>query len=799
MPRRLLFLFFLLVAAAGQALAQAPTITASAGTTSYTAGAAAVVVDPGATLTVPAGTTITLVWLSSRNSNITAGDVLTFTNNNAALYGNITGVYNTAAHFMDLRSAGNTATPAQWQNAMRAVTLHNNSGAVVAGAHTFRWQATNTAVQSAPQSGQVDKIVNVTVPPVIVTTTWLGNASGAPTDWYTPANWDNGVPTLLTDAVIPQARLRYPVILTGAAQARRLTLVAGCSLILNGGTLELKGDFVNNGAYNSGGGVVLLTGPSVQTVGGSRLTRIVNLTVGPAGATLAGETEIRQLLTLNGNLNTNGQSFTLLADRIGGTPHTAVVVNAGGVVNGTTTVQRYIFAGNAGLGYRHYASPVTGSTVADLQTTGFTPVVNALYNTQGPSVTPFPTVFAYDQARLATPGGSLGAFDKGWVSPAALTDSLTLGRGYTVNISGTQQIVDFVGALHAGPLTVPLARNAGASAADAGWALVGNPYPASIDWSLVAPTQRPNLDAAMYVFESSGPYTGQYRTYSNGIGGSPLIATAQAFFVRVSAGQTSGSLSFEDADRLTTFAAQPTFRRGAADLRPQLQLSLGTATGPRDVAYLYQQAGATPGVDGEFDARKLFNSSGLDLAALSGSDALAINGLPVLTQATAVPLLVRVPAAGQYTLRADNLLHWPAGARAMLLDVQTGQQVDLSLPGASLPVTAAAAAEWTTRFFLNLEPAAGPLATQAPSAGQLALFPNPAQGQPVTLLATGLRGPQAELRLLNGVGQVVRTEPLHLTGQQLRHVLPTVGLPAGVYTLQVRTATGMLTHKLIIH
>jgi|SRR6476661_1093453 len=640
-------------------------------------------------------------------------------------------------------------------------------------------------------------------------TNWLGGAASAPTDWFTPANWDNGVPTLSTDVVIQAGRPRNPVILSGAAQGRTLTLVASTSLILNGGTLELTGDFVNNGAYNSGGGTIILSGSTVQHIGGTRQTRIVNLTVGPAGASLVGDTEVRRMLILNGNLTTNGQPFLLSTDFNGGTFLTATVVNNGGVVVGNARVQRFIFGNNAGLGYRHYSSPVSGSTVADLAAGTFTPVVNPLFNTQGPSVTPFPTVFGYDQSRLASPGiPAASLFDRGWYSPAALTDPLVVGQGYAVNITRLP-VVDFVGTLNTGPITLNLARNttpavSAAIAAGSGLHLIGNPYPASIDWSLVDATQRPGLDAAMYVFESSGQYTGAYRTYANGIGSSPLISTAQGFFVSVSDGQSSGSLTFEDADRVTDFFAQPGFYRGTADLRPQLELSLGLAGAPadqRDAAYLYQQAGATAGFDAELDARKINNPSGLDLAFTAGTESLAIDGLPVFTQATAIPLSVRVPAAGQYTLQASSLRNLPAGTSLTLTDTQTGQQVDLTQPGASLSVAATGAAHWATRFYLHWQPAA-PLATRAGlNAASVTVFPNPsASGQGCTVLVPAVAGAASlQASLLNALGQQVYAAPavaLPASGTSL--VLPIQGLAAGVYTLRLQAGAHFATKRVVV-
>ncbi|MEJ7661041.1 MAG: hypothetical protein WKG07_16205 [Hymenobacter sp.] len=45
---------------------------------------------------------------------------------------------------------------------------------------------------------------------------------------------------------------------------------------------------------------------------------------------------------------------------------------------------------------------------------------------------------------------------------------------------------------------------------------------------------RTNLDDAIYVFQSTGQYAGQYRSFVNGVGNS-VLASMQGFFTRVSA------------------------------------------------------------------------------------------------------------------------------------------------------------------------------------------------------------------------------------------------------------------------
>ena len=402
----------------------------------------------------------------------------------------------------------------------------------------------------------------IALAPVAPPTTWTGTAS---TDWFAAGNWSAGVPTRATDVTIASGAPNYPVLSAGTATTRSFTLNGG-TLTQTGGTLDVRGNWTNNSLFGATGGAVSLGQTTLASISGSSNSRFYDLAVSTNGAQLGtpATTQVQRVLTLTGSLTTQGNPLTLLSGSTG----EALVVNSGGVVAGSATVQRYIDpTSNGGSGYRHYAAPVSNTTVADLATSGFAPVLTPAYNTSAtPGTTaPFPTVFAYDQSRLATATNNLSAFDKGFLVPASLSTPLNVGQGYAVQI-GASQLVDFVGTLTTDDQTINLARNAGATAPDAGWALLGNPYPAPLDYSLVAAADRPNLDAAIYVVQSSGPYTGTYRSYANGIGGDPVLPVGQGFFVRVSTGQTSGSLTFRNSQRLTTPAAA-TFQRPTADPR----------------------------------------------------------------------------------------------------------------------------------------------------------------------------------------------------------------------------------------
>ena len=646
-------------------------------------------------------------------------------------------------------------------------------------------------VGSQPATVGADNGSNLTITAAGVYT-WLGTAD---TNWFNAANWSCGqVPDSTSTATIPTGMGNYPA-LSNALVVRHLTVAAGATLSTSG-TLRLKGDLTNNGTLSTANGNLICAGTAAQTLGGSSPLRFLSMAVdNGAGVALQTPLGLRRVLRLTtGTLASNG-NLTLESDATG----TALVVNptGGGVVTGTATAQRYVSpALNPGLGYRHFASPVSGPTVADLRGPGGpAPVVNPQYNTLGNTVTPFPSVFTYNEQRLTAAAGT-GTFDYGWQSPAALTDALAAGRGYTVNLAPAT--LSLSGTLRTGNLSVPLTRG---TTANSGWQLLGNPYPAPLNWNNLA---RPaGMDNALYTFQSSGPYAGSYLSYVNNVGpaGAHLVASGQAFFGRVSSG--APTLTFTNAARETAYSS-PTVSRSTAETRPLLELALQstTANGLRDVLYVYQQAGASAAFDGEFDALKVILNGGPQptLYQQAGSASLSIQGLPVGLQSLALPLGVNAPTAGAFAFTPQRLENFPLTTTLFLEDRQTGTWHNLRT-GA---YTAALAQGLSTaRFVLHLN-AQGPLATTGRAApfAELQVYPNPATAQnsvqvQVAGAATALA--HARLEVLNSIGQVMyrANGPAVAAPGSLTFIVPAGNLAAGVYTVRLTTATGVLTRKLL--
>jgi hypothetical protein len=464
------------------------------------------------------------------------------------------------------------------------------------------------------------------------------------------------------------------------------------------------------------------------------------------------------------------------------------------------TVQRALDPSlNAGTGYRHYASPVQSATVADLATTAtggsFAPVVNPAYNMAAnpAGVTPFPTVYGYDDSRLSLPN-SLSDFDKGFFSPAALGDALAVGRGYAVNIAASE-VVDFQGTLNNGDQALALTSALPGYAAG-GWQLLGNPYPAPLDYSLIDPADRAGLDDALYVYSSTGPYVGQYRSYVNRIG-NPVLPLGQGFFVRAAAGQATAAITFRNSQRLTAPTGTP-MQRPAAETRPLVQFTLQGAGRPlADETTVYFEPGATSGFDHAFDAEKLPNPSGLNLAtATPAGRSLSINGQAELTASQrVVPLAVGVPVAGSYTLTASQLLNL-TGVPVYLRDAQLGTLTDLRQQPSYPFVVANISALNTTRFELVFSPQQALAMVPAALAQQVAVYPNPATAAVRIELPASLTRAATTVTLVDALGRVVRTQ--ELPAGPAAHALPLGGVAPGVYSLRLATELGPVVQKLVV-
>jgi putative cell wall-binding protein len=164
---------------------ETPIVTTTGGTTNYVAGASAVTIDGGVTVsdldnaTQSAGTV-------SIGSGFHSGDVLSFTNDGATM-GNVAASYNAATGVLTLTSSGATATDAQWANAFSSVTFSSTSTSY--GSRTISFVTSDGIKTSAVATDTVDMLA----PPKVTTDSGSASFVAGDDTTSTPVAVDSGL------------------------------------------------------------------------------------------------------------------------------------------------------------------------------------------------------------------------------------------------------------------------------------------------------------------------------------------------------------------------------------------------------------------------------------------------------------------------------------------------------------------------------------------------------------------------------------------------------------------------------
>lgn len=572
--------------------------------------------------------------------------------------------------------------------------------------------------------------------------------------------------------------------------------------------LGTKGRFTFNNAN-----FAQLTGPNFP----DEVSEFVVNNSSGLGVGLSRPLGVRERLYLrNGVLNTNGQKLTLISrepDIAMVTAASCVVFQQNGSVNGVVTTQRYINPRyNAGIGYRHFSSSVSGptNTVANFSTPpNFDAVVNAQYNTVpynqrflAGTVLPYPNTFYYDEAQVGTGGaGSYNyVFNQGYQSPSALTDLMETTRGYTVRIPANAT-PEFTGTLNNGDISTPLLTRGALN--ESGWHLVGNPYASKIDWTLLT---RNGLFNSFYKNRSTGVTSGVYDSYVNGTGtgpsGNEFIAANQAVFVRVLAAGTTGQLNFQNSARLNEFRNDPTapFFRSTSTTFPLVRLALQNMDSLEIEALVCFRQGATAGIDPNFDAFYINGGYPLGIYSPVGTENLSINGMPELTSTTdlTIPIVANTWDPGTYKINATELLNVPAGFEVLLQDAVTGTTQDLT-QNPIYTFTSTGQNANNTRFTIRFRASTVTGISNVTSTQAFDVYPNPIKGsERLNISLPGVeQGKTVAATIYNQLGQSVWTSPLRSVLGGVREEVKTE-LARGVYTLQVTLPDGAKLSRRVV-
>jgi hypothetical protein len=325
--------------------------------------------------------------------------------------------------------------------------------------------------------------------------------------------------------------------------------------------------------------------------------------------------DLLEIRSANTNVVSNGNLIlTSSDDQPGSTASVATIPNGSSVV-GDVTVQRFI--SGEGRIYRYVSSPVNNATVAGLMD-DFSVTGNFVDPTPGKGRSP--TLFYYN-------AGTAGLY--GWnaypTSGLANENFLISGRGYAAFIrEGGQSITwDLTGPLNQGIVDLPIAFNPGAAHYQ-GWNLIGNPYAATIDWSIEGGWEKSSDLSTVFAIRDNGEGRFHYSDGQIGDLEKPHIASGQAFWVRASA--PDPFLRINESAKTTQDAEF--FRAKQTNEVSYLRLTF-SGNGVDDHAFLRSREGASRSYD-RTDAGRMAN----DVASLSfvtaDSIPVAINAIDSL-------------------------------------------------------------------------------------------------------------------------------------------------------------------------
>ena len=345
------------------------------------------------------------------------------------------------------------------------------------------------------------------------------------------------------------------------------------------------------------------------------------------------------LLTVGGNgqlsaegtlANNNGVNGLLIQD--GG----SLIHHTPGV---EATMQRHIPFG----GWQMISSPASGMDI--------------LGSDFAPDQSPLPANFDLYSFSESAQGAAWINIRGPEAAPNSLFDAGFLpGKGYLAAYfegSFATNPFSFTGSLHAGDVDLTLEYTGGSDWA--GWHLIGNPFPSGIDWS--ATDKEALADNFAYIYDREAE---DYISHEHG-----PIGANQGFFVKVDEGKTFGLAAAQRVHGGTYTKEDPMHDR----------LMLQLANDAHSSSTTIRIVGDSRFERDRNDALKLFSLAAHmpQIYSRTSDHAMAdINSIPYISEEHSIILGIRIPAAGRYTLSAEEA-SGVFGAQLLLLeDMATG-------------------------------------------------------------------------------------------------------------------------------
>ncbi|WP_214229006.1 LamG-like jellyroll fold domain-containing protein [Pedobacter sp. B4-66] len=589
----------------------------------------------------------------------------------------------------------------------------------------------------------------------------------------------------------------------GTVNISCITKVAlGASINLgNNGRIEFGSDVVNNGSISSNqtqGTLAFSGGSPIQKFSGNGTTKVHRLENKQLinTNTLIFETPVlvTAFVELNrGILNANGRLTLVSNSNATATVLPVLNLNEAGII-GNVNVQTYISGAYpspaTARGWRLLSSPVYTLVNGGIRYYGLNAFKSSIYITgKGGSANGFDsspqnggTVYTHDQSLpgtlsqkyVAIPntginiplGKGIYVFSRGYrEAPNAYANQIQAApfsnpSGYTITHTGL---------IFTGDLTVE-AFNKNMNTEGEGFNLIGNPYPAPLQWGNL---HKENLSPFVWLFD---PLNNAY-VVSNSA--STVIPSGAGFFVKVLGGNTSGLLKIEETSKytgnyipalrlLTTKGSSGALKSLEAIVPTTIQtinnkssqLTIQLKRGVFEQQYTVSFAGDGLDALNDKDAIKI-GEGYVSIASLVDGTKLSFDERESLTDKKEIQLYTKGWASGSYCLNLQGLETFAPETSITLNDkyLNLSRKISASESSYCFSMDEKVVESWGTRFTLTLEPTAISDLDDVTLGSGITLYPNPISNK-FYLKSTLDKAFHSKLTISNTYGKVISIKHL---------------------------------------
>ena len=518
--------------------------------------------------------------------------------------------------------------------------------------------------------------------------------------------------------------------------------------------------------------------------------------------TLSGGVNISNMLSILGGTLTTGGNLTLKSTS---TKTAYIPTISSGSISGNITVERYIPALRK---FRFLAAPVVGATAAQWRDNGgttpgigthITGNINGGINFDA-STTNAASAFSYNESLAGSDVtvGSGATSDPGWTAfTDGNTQALTNGKGFRILVRGDRTISLTGGTATANPTTLSVTGTYPASSViiattktnaftNSGYNLVGNPYPATIDWNAV--TKGANISAT---YTTYNPSSNSYVQWNGSTGDATrYIASGQAFFVQQTG--ATGGITIAEANKVTN-AAGNFFRNKLSD---HLKVSMTYDSANYDAAFIHFREDAQNDFD-TYDGLK-FQNAGVNIASV-GTDGKRynINSLSSLTKTTEMPLSVLGSVLTNFELKFEDVESFK-NHELYLIDHYLNKMLLLS-NGFTYPIALSSdsASVKDGRFKIVFVQKATGINLNEKNANAFILYPNPAANTIHLLLdAKNTYNENVSFEIFNQLGARLQQGNLDFTTAK-DQAIAIDNLAQGSYFIKLQSNSNQQTIKFI--